>query len=129
VLTIHGARYNIQNRRSSRAARRRASLNECRGVYQVQRRSFLGGVQTKWRNSRGLIRRKRDVSQKRESSRYTRRNINGGANFKLPSDMWFRMPVAGWHTWNEERVRGEGSGNGVAVESTPESLAAGVDTL
>ena len=36
------------------------------------------------------------------------------------------MPVAGWHTWKEECIGTRGKA--VAVESTPESLAAGVDT-
>ena len=52
----------------------------------------------------------------------------GSASFKLPSDMRFRMPVAGWNTWKEECIGARECGNGVAVESTPESLAAGVDT-
>jgi C-terminal processing protease CtpA/Prc len=51
-----------------------------------------------------------------------------GANFKLPSEYVLRMPVVGWYTWNGECIEGKGVEPDVAVENSPESLAAGVDT-
>ena len=38
------------------------------------------------------------------------------------------MPVAGWYTWNGECIEGKGVEPNIAVENTPESLAAGADS-
>jgi len=53
--------------------------------------------------------------------------VLGGANFKLPGGYVLRMPVAGWYTWNGECIEGKGVAPDVAIENSPESLAAGVD--
>jgi C-terminal processing protease CtpA/Prc len=54
--------------------------------------------------------------------------VLGGANFKLPSGYVLRMPVAGWYTWQGECIEGKGVEPDFAVENSPESLAADVDT-
>ena len=54
--------------------------------------------------------------------------VLGGANFKLPHGYMLRMPVAGWYTWQGECIEGKGVEADVAVENSPETLAAGVDT-
>src|SRR6266478_6512785 len=54
--------------------------------------------------------------------------VLGGANFKLPGGYVLRMPVAGWYTWQGECIEGSGVEPDVAVENSPETLAAGVDS-
>jgi carboxyl-terminal processing protease len=54
--------------------------------------------------------------------------VLGGANFKLPGGYVLRMPVAGWYTWSGECIEGKGVEPNIAVENTPESLAAAIDT-
>jgi carboxyl-terminal processing protease len=53
--------------------------------------------------------------------------VLGGANFKLPAGYVLRMPVAGWYTWQGECIEGSGVEPHIAVENSPESLAAGSD--
>ena len=53
--------------------------------------------------------------------------VLGGANFKLPGGYVLRMPVAGWYTWQGECIEGTGVEPHVALENSPESLAAGSD--
>src|SRR5260370_32613410 len=53
--------------------------------------------------------------------------VLGGANFKLPGGYVLRMTVAGWYTWDGECIEGKGVEPDVALENSPESLAAGVD--
>jgi carboxyl-terminal processing protease len=53
--------------------------------------------------------------------------VLGGANFKLPAGYVLRMPVAGWYTWQGECIEGTGVEPHIAVENSPESLAAGSD--
>lgn len=53
--------------------------------------------------------------------------VLGGANFQLPGGYVLRMPVAGWYTWQGECIEGTGVEPHVAVENSPESLAAGSD--
>jgi len=38
------------------------------------------------------------------------------------------MPVAGWYTWQGDCIEGKGVEPDIAVENSPESLTAGVDT-
>jgi len=57
----------------------------------------------------------------------TAREVLGGANFKLPGGYILRMPVAGWYTWQGECIEGKGVEPDIAVENSPESLAAGAD--
>ncbi|HKV23166.1 MAG TPA: S41 family peptidase [Candidatus Acidoferrum sp.] len=54
--------------------------------------------------------------------------VLGGANFKLAGGYVLRMPVAGWYTWQGDCIEGTGVEPDVAVENSPESLAAGKDT-
>ncbi len=53
--------------------------------------------------------------------------VLGGANFKLPGGYVLRMPVAGWYTWQGECIEGTGVEPHIALENSPESLAAGSD--
>ena len=53
--------------------------------------------------------------------------VLGGANFKLPGGYVLRMPVVGWYTWHGECIEGTGVEPHVALENSPESLAAGSD--
>src|SRR6266571_1073196 len=53
--------------------------------------------------------------------------VLGGANFNLPGGYVLRMPVAGWYTWQGECIEGTGVEPHVALENSPESLAAGSD--
>jgi len=53
--------------------------------------------------------------------------VLGGANFKLAGGYVFRMPVAGWYTWQGECIEGGGVLPDVSVENSPEALAAGID--
>src|SRR6266513_3410236 len=53
--------------------------------------------------------------------------VLGGANFKLAGGYVFRMPVAGWYTWQGECIEGSGVLPDVSVENSPEALAAGID--
>jgi carboxyl-terminal processing protease len=53
--------------------------------------------------------------------------VLGGANFNLPGEYVLRMPVAGWYTWQGDCIEGKGVEPDVAVENSPETLAAGVD--
>ena len=53
--------------------------------------------------------------------------VLGGANFILPGGYVLRMPVAGWYTWQGECIEGTGVEPHIAVENSPESLAAGCD--
>src|SRR5205807_3125572 len=53
--------------------------------------------------------------------------VLGGANFKLAGGYVFRMPVAGWYTWQGECIEGTGVEPHMALENSPELLAAGAD--
>lgn len=53
--------------------------------------------------------------------------VLGGANFKLPAGYVLRMPVASWYTWQGECIEGTGVEPHIALENSPESLAAGSD--
>ncbi len=57
----------------------------------------------------------------------TRGNVLGAANFHVGSGYWLRLPVFGWFTSKGHTLEGEGVDPNVAVEITPEALAARED--
>jgi carboxyl-terminal processing protease len=54
--------------------------------------------------------------------------VLGGANFKLPNGYRLRIPTTGWFTWKGDCIEGKGVQPDIFVESSPESLAAGLDS-
>ena len=57
----------------------------------------------------------------------TRGNVLGAANFKVGSGYWLRLPVFGWFTSKGRSLEGNGVDPDVAVDVSPDALAAGQD--
>ena len=57
----------------------------------------------------------------------TRGNVLGAANFRVGSGYWLRLPVFGWFTSQGSSLEGNGVDPDVAIEISPEGLAAGHD--
>ncbi len=57
----------------------------------------------------------------------TRGNVLGAANFRVGSGYWLRMPVFGWFSSSGRSLEGRGVEPHIAVEISPDVLAAGQD--
>jgi C-terminal processing protease CtpA/Prc len=53
--------------------------------------------------------------------------VLGGANFRVGSGYYLRMPIAGWFTWDGRCIEGAGVQPDVAVDSDLPALARGQD--
>ena len=54
--------------------------------------------------------------------------VLGGANFKLTKGYRLRIPTAGWFTWTDQCIEGNGVEPSITTDVNVSSLAQGIDT-